>query len=483
MSFLVNNDIVSEELFAKCKVNNIIVFIGVASEFILIVSLSIIHYEDFSYNQKIYIKILLNLCNCYLFAMIVLLVLEFEGVKPNLVNNMHICFAIIGTLRLLNILMRIFENKLPIRHIAHPEVNIKKIIWKLKYNSDNFIKKRIFKKYNIVIDDADYQFLFNNIYYSSATFWFLQQTSPREWNKNITLENSHHIGRIIELIEKYPDFQLSEYLLEFIKYYDIKNNVNLHILTAFEYAVKIIKISSLKQLLGKIVDIMKNDAYYKPTFQKNGYNMLTCLFAYHEELINQNVDILDVLTFLLRLGIRPRSDLNSFAPAKLLPNIIMNTLDIKIAKILIDAGIDINEQDFNGQNALYVLIRLKNMHHYVISMMHILINNGIDLEMENYNDHTALTFAIKKYTSQNGTITDTRMEIIKLLIDSGAKIDNYLQNCNNPNPVILNYYEAVNVKKIWKNRLLIALTLDSGIVTNNTPLPLANTINMIIASS
>lgn len=478
MSFLVNNDLVSEELFAKCKVNYIIVFISLVSEFILVVSLSIVYYEDFSRYQKNHVKRLLNLCNYCLFAKIILSILELEGVKLSIINSLNTCFVTISTLRLLNILMRIIEYILP-NYITHPEENIKKIIWKLKYNSDNLTNKRIFKKYNIVLDDIDYQNIFNNRYYNDATFW-LSQESPCEYSKNITLANINHINIIINLRDKYSDSRLSEYLMELIKYYDIKNKTDLHILIAFEHAIKAVRIPSWKQLLEKIVDVMKNDTYYKPTFQSNSYRMLTCLFAHQEELINQNVDILDVLTFLLRLGIHPHSDLN--APIKLLPNIILDTLDIKIAKILIDAGIDINEQDSYDQHALYALIRLKNMHHYVISMMHILINNGIDLEMKNYYDDTVLTFAIKKYTSYNGTITDTNMEIIKLLIDSGAKIDNYLQNYNNPNPAILDYYETVNAKKIWKNRLLVALTLDSGTVTNNTPLSLANTINMIIAS-
>ena len=82
--------------------------------------------------------------------------------------------------------------------------------------------------------------------------------------------------------------------------------------------------------------------------------------------------------------------------------------NIGIVKLLLNSGVDFNEKDNNGNTALIWAISNNN-----IEIVKLLLNAGIDFNNQNDDGNTALLIAA----------TGDNYEIIKLLLDFGADID------------------------------------------------------------
>lgn len=87
--------------------------------------------------------------------------------------------------------------------------------------------------------------------------------------------------------------------------------------------------------------------------------------------------------------------------------------DLDRFKLLVDAGADINEKDYNGITALWYATQNGEY-----EMARILIDKGADIEIRNAYGNTPLSNAVYYYRrNEHGG------DMIKLLIDAGADIN------------------------------------------------------------
>ena len=110
---------------------------------------------------------------------------------------------------------------------------------------------------------------------------------------------------------------------------------------------------------------------------------------------------------------------------------------IKIAKLLLNAGVDVNKQDNDGDTALIWATKYNN--HELVKL---LLNSDADIDKQNNVGNTALIFAV---------IYD-RIDIVKHLLNSGADIDK--QNNGGNTALILAAY--------YNNCETVELLLDYG---------------------
>jgi len=224
---------------------------------------------------------------------------------------------------------------------------------------------------------------------------------------------------ILNVPIKYNYKKLFDLLLKYnkniigISICDIKdqfNNIALH------YAIKNKNIYFIDELLKYGSNIMISD--------KNGFNAL------HMAIYSRNCDIVNLILKYSQIPIIINSKTNSGETPL---HFAVNLQEIKIVKLLLKNGADINSHDYEHEyNILHYAINLSSR-----ELVKICLEYNIDINHQDIYGNTALHYVI----------LENNLEIFNMLISNNYKINVNLWNLEGKLPLHMLFKNSSNMKK------------------------------------
>jgi len=426
-------------------------------------------------------KIIKHWCIILQYLIIINLLYEAindESVKKEILQIYeYMCYACalyILTMFTLIFMCHYFEDR--ICNILNFDNHIKKICWKLQYNTHCYVNKKMITECKIILEKVDYDYLFH---YKNGFSWnFLLFNINFSLYKFLTYENMEHIKRVIFLSIKYPC--LNDYLFSYVKFYDTKFNCDEHLLFAV-----------YNTIYYSIVKIIGNEIVIPKSKEKNYYKMIDLakkLLSIDKKIINKQFcgktilhhaiigsskheTMHKLILFLVNNG----AELNYLKKnhrVSMLVESIKYEAPLKTIKYLI-----IQDNEFttyrNGNTILHEILRKRFFwtrvnSELLICAITILVNEHVKLPtILNNKGRSAIDQVVKNklyhkttfVTNLDGNIIErskfntSGKIIVKTLLDVGTPIENYFNGYkDNYDPEIKEYYDKVK-NKVWKNRI------------------------------